>query len=807
MLPGGKHLAFTNFFGEVLPITKIGANKVTWVDPTEALFGSLGDDRILGGGGGHLMTGLTGDDTYTVKATGDQIVEALGGGVDTAVVSKLNIYFLPDFVENLTIGGRATAYGNAHDNVMIGTRNGQVLDGLAGNDILVGGDGADVFQFGANSGFDVIADFDVAQDRIRLDTTTLLSWSKVKAAMTQDGADVILHFGPDNAVRIQNTTVASFSANDFEFRIDTAKLAQTFADEFTTTPSFYDAATGAGVWAPNFNHGSPDGPKSRLSHTNNDEQQIYVDPTYAGSGQTPLGLNPFSVSDGVLTIKAEKTPTEDLGVLWNQPYTSGLLTTADTFYQQYGYFEMRAAMPTGKGVWPAFWLLPKDQSYGLEVDVTELVGSNMSYQTAHYWQDGIRTKSSIGIPVDDVTQFHTYGLLWTAQEIAWYIDGVEVNSMATPADLNKPMYILANLALGGKWAGPVPADFVSAEMKIDFIHAYSVDPDATAATVNAMPPNVGLDVVGTDAADTLSGQKGDDHLQGMGGDDVLSGGLGADHLDGGAGVDTATYASAASGVAVDLAMTIAQYTAGAGVDTLTGIENLVGSAFDDALGGDAGANTLSGGLGDDVLSGGGGDDLINGGEGQDTAGYRNATAGVTVRLDQAGPQDTGGAGVDTLVGIENLTGSGFADNLIGDSGANRLDGGAGMDTLFGGAGADTLIGGAGGDLLTGGSDADAFMFILGSESKNPNYDTITDFSRTEGDLIDLIRMDANKNKGGDQNFTFIGADRYSFHSGELRYVIDATGVHVYADLNGDSSSDFHLFIQGATDLLASDFIL
>src|SRR3546814_17747296 len=69
-------------------------------------------------------------------------------------------------------------------------------------------------------------------------------------------------------------------------------------------------------------------------------------------------IDPFRVDDGVLTITAAATPQNLLSEVEGKPYTSGLLTTRDSFAQSYGYFEIRADMPDGQGLWPAFWLLP-----------------------------------------------------------------------------------------------------------------------------------------------------------------------------------------------------------------------------------------------------------------------------------------------------------------------------------------------------------------------------------------------------------------------------------------------------------------
>ena len=100
----------------------------------------------------------------------------------------------------------------------------------------------------------------------------------------------------------------------------------------------------------------------------NGEQQIYVDPRYAGRGR-PLGLDPFRVQNGVLSIVASRTPPELKAVLFNNPYVSGILTTQESFSQKYGYFEIRAKIPLGIGVWPAFWMLANDGGWPPEIDV------------------------------------------------------------------------------------------------------------------------------------------------------------------------------------------------------------------------------------------------------------------------------------------------------------------------------------------------------------------------------------------------------------------------------------------------------
>ena len=129
-------------------------------------------------------------------------------------------------------------------------------------------------------------------------------------------------------------------------------------------------------------------------------------------------------------------------------------------------------------------------------------------------------------------------------------------------------------------------------------------------------------------------------------------------------------------------------------------EQLAGGALDDRIEGRGGADRLTGhagndrllgGDGSDTLDGGAGNDLLAGGPGADTASYASAAAAVRVSLATTAAQATGGAGSDTLVAIERLVGSAFADRLTGNAGANRIDGGSGADTLRGGAGADQFV--------------------------------------------------------------------------------------------------------------------
>ena len=183
-----------------------------------------------------------------------------------------------------------------------------------------------------------------------------------------------------------------------------------------------------------------------------------------------------------------------------------------------------------------------------------------------------------------------------------------------------------------------------------------------------------------------------------------------------------SYADATAAVGAYLAAPVNNSGDAAG-DTYVGIEQLVGTAFNDVLAGDGAANLLDGkaggdllygyggadylygGDGDDMLEGGAGADFMDGGNGFDTVSYASS-AGPIVRYLGSSAASGGDAVGDVLFNIEALSGSAFADILGGASNDDTLSGGYGNDWLLGLAGADTLRGDAGNDVLNGGAGAD-----------------------------------------------------------------------------------------------------
>lgn len=228
----------------------------------------------------------------------------------------------------------------------------------------------------------------------------------------------------------------------------------------------------------------------------NDELQYYTrDPE-----------NAF-VKDGMLHIKAIKESRDGYG------YTSARLKTKKRdgtalFAQKYGRFEFRAKMPTGKGVWPALWMLPADDKYGGwassgEIDVLEAKGHepNKILGTIHFggkWPVNAHAGKTLDLPEKtSIADFHVYAVEWEPGEIRWLFDGKvystqsfwwssgktddgkgakptkEAELNAWPAPFDQPFYLIMNVAVGGRFPGkPEKITAFPVEMVVDYVRAY-----------------------------------------------------------------------------------------------------------------------------------------------------------------------------------------------------------------------------------------------------------------------------------------------------------------------------------------------
>lgn len=253
------------------------------------------------------------------------------------------------------------------------------------------------------------------------------------------------------------------------------------------------------------------------------------------------------------------------------------------------------------------------------------------------------------------------------------------------------------------------------------------------------------------------------------------------------------------------------------------LENITGTAQADYLIGSI--------AGDDTFIDSQGADWFDGLGGTNTVSYAGAGAAVNVTLDAGATAldalgvttDKGtavvGKATDTLLHIQNVTGTNYGDTINGTSGANTLDGGQGNDSIYGwngddtisgGAGADALCGDEGADTLAGGTGADVFQYFgfyaggvdPGGQDTGVgpgNRDIITDFSQAQGDRIGFYTDYAG--------MKFIGTKSFSGTARQINYASSGGVTIVGGDIDADGTLDFQIELAGTFTLTASDFIL
>ncbi|HWE72764.1 MAG TPA: family 16 glycosylhydrolase [Stellaceae bacterium] len=285
----------------------------------------------------------------------------------------------------------------------------------------------------------------------------------------------------------------------------TVSTAPTFDDEFDSLNLWNGTS---GTWDTTAQFASTYG--NGYSLPSNGEQEWYINSNYAPTSS----VQPWTVNNGVLTLSAAPASSSISSQIDGYQYTSGQINTSQSFSQTYGYFEMRAELPAGQGTWPAFWLLPENGSWPPEIDAMEMLGNNPAtyYTSIHSGSAANEINAGQGDTVADTSSgYHTYGVDWEPDHITYYFDGQEVYQTATPADMNTPMYMIANLALGGPWGGNVDGTTsFPANMNIDWIRAYASLPSWVADGSDGADINhTGSSTTGTSDASSAASSTSD----------------------------------------------------------------------------------------------------------------------------------------------------------------------------------------------------------------------------------------------------------------------------------------------------------
>lgn len=238
------------------------------------------------------------------------------------------------------------------------------------------------------------------------------------------------------------------------------------------------------VWADEFDGGELDWRKWAVAENGhgggNNELQYYVD--------RPENAR---VEKGHLILEARREKYNNAGT--QKDFTSGKIHTRRRASWTYGRFEMRAKLPKGRGLWPAFWLMPEKETYGGwarsgEIDIMELVGHepNKAHGTLHYgdnWPKNQHTGAFYQLEKGDFSDtFHTFALEWEKGAMRWYVDGKLYQTQTKwhtasgapfPAPFDQPFHLILNLAVGGQWPGaPNDGTAFPQQFVVDYVRVY-----------------------------------------------------------------------------------------------------------------------------------------------------------------------------------------------------------------------------------------------------------------------------------------------------------------------------------------------
>ena len=766
------------------------------------LDGGVGSDILIGGLGNDILKGGAGFDTasYVTATTGVSVNLTLAvaqntGGAGTDTLS---------LIENLT----GSAYddilvGDAASNILIAGAGADLIDAGAGNDTIDGGTGIDTLTYASAGG------------GVTLSLLSLLAQNTVGAGVDTVRNVEILIGSAFNDVLTGDAAANTLDGANGDDILNGGAGNDVLKGGAGTDTASYATATGATAVsllitaAQNTGGGGTD----TLSGIENLTGSAYADTLTGDAGANildggagddllvgGLGADVLKGGTGIDTVSyaaATSGVTVALGLTTVQSTGGGGSDTVQTVENLIGtaYNDVLSGdvgvnvLDGGDGDDLISGGAGNDRLLGgtgkdTATYATATAGVTVSLLSA-------LSQNTIGAGSDTLSGFENltgsnFADLLTGDAGANVLDGGAADDVLIGGDGD-------DFLKGG--AGLDTASYVSAGAAVAVSLALATAQNTGGSGSDTL--NLVENITGSKYNDTLTGDGGANVLDGGLGNDLLSGGAGADTLIGGAGVDTASYASAATAVTVDLAVVTTQNTGGGGIDKLSTIENLIGSAFNDLLKGDAAANSLQGGAGADILDGGAGNDALNGGDGSDTASYASATAGVTVKLAIATVQNTVGAGSDTLTSIENLTGSAFADILVGSATANLLSGAAGDDTLTGGIGADELTGGLG---------IDRFVYTAVADSNVAGgRDLIRDMAA--GDILDLSVIDADAGVAGNQAFVRVAS--LGGRAGDFTLTYDSLTKQTLfaADTNGDGLADMEILFSNNVTTLTAAWIL
>ncbi len=589
--------------------TGAGNDYVDAGDGNDRIDAGSGNDTLIGGAGNDTMVGGLGNDTYVVDSTGDVVVETstLASEIDTVYSSVTRM--LGANLENLVLTGTAAiiGIGNGLANHLIGNAGDNVLNGGAGNDTMVGGLGNDTYV--VDSTGDVVVEtstlateIDTVQSSVsrmlgaNLENLVLTGTAAITGIgnglanhLTGNAADNVLNGG------LGNDTMVGGLGNDTYIVDSTGDVVvetSTLATEIDTVQSYVSRGLGA-----NLENLTLLG-TGAINGTGNALDNHITGNAGANVLNGGAGADTMSGGDGSDTYYVDNIG--DVVIETNASPGTGGYDTVNSYLSTY---------TLGSNI---------ENGHILAAGAANLIGNSLNNILYAGAGDNV-LDGSTGIDTASYAFAGSAVTVSLAVTTAQATGGSGSDTLTAIENLSGSNYgdTLTGNAGANTFNGGLGADTMSGG---DGSDTYYVDNlgDVVSET-NATASTGGYDMVNsylgayTLAANVENGRilaTGAANLTGNGLGNILCAGSGNNVLDGGNGVDTASYAFAGSAVTVSLAVTTAQATGGSGSDTLTAIENLIGSAFNDMLTGNAGNNVLTGGLGQDTMSGGLGNDIF-----------------------------------------------------------------------------------------------------------------------------------------------------------------------------------------------------